>query len=134
MIITKRLLKSRRGSGYIDAVIVVMVFMLGLTLVVKTLPAYQMKRQLDLFATEICRTAEITGRIGVETNARIAEMREQTGLNPTIVWNPASGNVQLNGDISVVCTASINLSYFKFTTPAITLRAKATGKSEVYWK
>ncbi|HBR07504.1 MAG TPA: hypothetical protein DD735_01255, partial [Clostridiales bacterium] len=55
-------LKARRGDGYIDVCVLILCVMLVITLAVKVLPVYVAKQQLDTYATELVREAEITGR------------------------------------------------------------------------
>lgn len=131
----RRIMKSRRGEGYIDTAIGVLCLMLVIAFAVKLFPVFTAKQQLDIFATEIVRQAEIMGSTNV--SGRIEKMKEQTGLNPQIRWNCDyySGNkVQLNGDIEVVLTTKVDLGFFTFGSFPIEIRAKATGKSEVYYK
>ena len=92
------------------------------------------KQQLDTFATELIREAEIAGRVGSETDRREQALREQTGLNPDISWS-RTGRIQLNQEVAVTVTYETNIGLFSgFGSFPITLRADATGKSEVYWK
>ena len=130
----KQILRCRRGEGYIDVVILVLVVMLVLALAISVLPAFIYKQQLDNFATEIAREAEIAGRVGTETDRRAQVMREKTGLDPTISWSN-SGRIQLNQEFTVTVTMQYDLGLFGgFGSFPITLRAEASGKSEVYWK
>ena len=99
----KRKLRCRRGEGYIDVVITVLCVMLVLALALQVLPAFIYKQQLDNFATELAREAEIAGRVGSETDRRAQVMREKTGLNPDISWS-ASGRIQLNQEFTVTVT------------------------------
>lgn len=57
----KGILKSRRGEGYIDVAIGILCLMLVVALAVSFLPVFTTKQQLDLFAAEIVREAEIVG-------------------------------------------------------------------------
>lgn len=93
----KRILTSRRGEGYIDVCILVLCAMLVIAFAVKLLPIFIAKQQLDTFATELVREAEIAGRIGTETDRRAQALREQTGLTPDIQWS-GTGHIQLNGE------------------------------------
>lgn len=128
------LLKSNRGEGYIDVVVLVLCAMLVIALAVKVFPAYIIKQQVDTFAVELMREAEIAGRVGTETTQRELILREKTGINPTIVWSK-SGQIQLNEEITVTVTYPINIGLFGgFGSFPITLRADAAGKGEVYWK
>ena len=57
-------LRNNRGSGYIDVVVIILSVMMVIALAVSVFPAYVAKSQLDTFAQELCREAEICGRIG----------------------------------------------------------------------
>lgn len=129
-----KLLKNRHGEGYIDVVVLVLCAMLVIALAVRVLPAFIAKNQLDSFAAELCREAEIAGRIGTETNLRAQVLREKTGLDPVISWS-RSGNIQLNQEFTVTLTLQVDIGLFGgFGSFPVTLTAKASGKSEVYWK
>ena len=127
-----KLLKSKRGEGYIDVCVLVLCAMLVIALAVQVLPVFISKNQLDTYATELCREAEISGRVGSETSRRAAVLTEQTGLSPRISWSK-TGSIQLNEEITVTLTLEKNLGLFGgFGSFPITLRSQASGKSEVY--
>lgn len=130
----KKILKSKRGEGYIDVCVLVLCAILVIALAVKVLPVFIAKQQLDTYATELCREAEISGRVGSETSRRAAVLTEQTGLSPRISWSK-TGSIQLNEEITVTLTLEKNLGLFGgFGSFPITLRSQASGKSEVYHK
>lgn len=127
-------LKSKRGEGYIDVAVLVLCAMLVIALAVKVFPVYIAKNQLDTFASELCREAEISGRVGSETTQRAQVLKEKTGLDPAITWSRA-GKIQLDQEFTVTVSEQKNIGLFGgFGSFPITLRAQATGKSEVYWK
>lgn len=127
-------LKSRRGEGYIDVAVLVLCAMLVIALAVKVFPVYIAKNQLDTFATELCREAEISGRVGSETTQRAQVLKEKTGLDPAVTWSK-TGKIQLDQEFTVTVSVQKNIGLFGgFGSFPITLRAQATGKSEVYWK
>lgn len=131
----KRILKSKQGEGYIDVAIGILCLMLVVALAVSFFPVFTTKQQLDLFAAEIVREAEITG--GTHVSSRITTMRQQTGLDPQIEWDCdyfSGSRVQLNGDISVTLTDTVDIGFFFFGSFPVQIRAKASGKSEVYYK
>lgn len=131
----KRILSSKKGEGYIDIAVGVLCLMLVVAMAAQFMPVFVKKQQLDLFAAEIIREAEITG--GTNVSSRIDMLRGQTGLNPDITWECEyySGNcVQLNGDITVTLTDRVDVGFFTFGSFPIEIRAKASGKSEVYYK
>ena len=128
------LLKNTRGEGYVDVIVLVLCAVLVLALAMRVLPVFIQKQQLDTFATELVREAEVSGRVGSETSRRAAILSEQTGLWPDIEWS-ASGRIQLNHEVTVTLTMETNIGLFgEFASFPITLRSQATGKSEVYWK
>lgn len=130
----KRLWRDRSGEGYVDMVVLVLCGMLVLALCVQVLPVFVKKQQLDVFATELVREAEISGRVGAETDRREESLIEKTGLEPDISWLQ-EGRIQLNKDVSVTLTYETNIGLFgKFGSFPVTLRTEASGKSEVYWK
>lgn len=131
---TKRILKSRRAEGYIDICILMLCAMLVIALAVRVLPVYIQKQQVDTFAVELIREAEIAGRVGSETTRREQALREKTGLSPTVLWSK-SGKIQLNEEVAVTVTYQTDIGLFAgFGSFPITLRSDAAGKSEVYWK
>lgn len=130
-----KLLKSKRGEGYIDIAIGIFCLMLVIAFAVSLLPVFTAKQQLDVFATEIVRQAEITGSTSV--SGRINALKEQTGLAPDVRWDCdyfSGSKVQLNGDIAVRLTDTVDIGFFIFGSWPIEIQAKATGKSEVYYK
>lgn len=129
-----KLIKSKRGEGYIDAAVLVMCMMLVIALSVSALPVFVTKNKVDTYTTELCREAEIAGRVGSETTLRAQVLTEKTGLAPNVSWSK-SGRLQLNEEFTVTVTAQTDLGIFGgFGSFPITLKAEAIGKSEVYWK
>ena len=130
----KQFFKNNRGEGYIDVVVLVLCAMLMIALAVKVFPAYIVKQQVDTFATELVREAEITGRVGSETTARELLLRERTGITPNVAWSK-TGRIQLNEEVTATVTCRVEIGMFGgFGSFPITLRADAAGKGEVYWK
>ena len=135
----RKLLRSKRGEGYFDVVIIVLVVVMAIALIMAVAPVVSAKIQLDNYADELVREAEISGRIGSETTSRARVLTEKTGLNPKIEWS-RTGKIQLNQEFSVTCTYTMDIGFGgqklppKFGSFPVTLTAKATGKSEVYWK
>ena len=59
-----KVLRKNKASGYIDVAVIILSSMMILAMVVSVIPAYITKMQLDTFAEELCREAEICGNIG----------------------------------------------------------------------
>lgn len=135
----KKVLLSAHGEGYIDVIVLVLAAMLVLAVSIKVFPVFVVKYQLDTYANELCRTAEISGRIGPETTARTEELKAQTGIEPEITWTASymgdTHKVQLNKSFTVLLKHNVNIGLFgSFGSFPVELTAKATGRSEVYWK
>ena len=134
----KKILKCKRGEGYIDTVVIIIAAMLVISFSVKVFPVFIAKNQLNNYANEIIRTAEISGRVGAEVNGNEDKLKEQTGINPVISWNGSyisgTDKVQLNDEITVTVSSTVDIGFFSFGSFPIELKAKATGRSEVYWK
>lgn len=129
-----KLLCSKRGEGYIDVVVLVLCAMLVIAIAVRVFSVYIAKNQLDTFASELCREGEIAGRVDSETSLRAQELKDKTGLNPVITWSK-TGKIQLDEEFTVTVSMQANIGLFGgFGSFPITLKAQATGKSEVYWK
>ena len=118
----KRLLKDKRGEGFVDVCVLVLAIAMVLALVVRIAPVFVAKQNLDVFADELVRTAEA------------ADLRDQTGLDPNISWSD-TGKIQLGNEVEVTLTTTVNIGLFgEFASFPVTLTAKASGTSEVYWK
>jgi hypothetical protein len=129
-----RVLRSKRGEGYIDVVILVLCVMLVIAVAVSVLPVFVTKNKLDTYASELCREAEIVGCVGTQTTLRAQVLTEQTGLDPNISWSK-TGNIQLNDEVTVTLTIQVDIGLFGgFGSLPVTLTSKASGKSEVYHK
>ena len=125
---------NESGEGYIDTVVLVLCTMLVIALAVRVYPIYVVKLQLDNFADELIREAEIAGRVGSETSGREHVLNEKTGLYPSVSWSK-TGNIQLNEEVTVTLTLERNIGLFGgFGSFPVQLKARASGKSEVYHK
>ena len=134
-----KILRSKNGEGYVDIIVIVMSFMLVIIFAIKTIPVLYVKHQLNIYANEICRTAEITGSVDSETTIKAQMLSQQTGLDPDIQWETnyisGSNKIQLNEDITVILSYEVDIGLFgSFGSFPIHLISKACGRSEVYWK
>lgn len=130
----RKLWKDQRGENYIDVTVLVLIGMLILAFTMKVYPVYVTKTNLDTFANELVREAEISGRVGTETTQRQRILEERTGLHPSVSWS-RSGNIQLNEEVTVTVKIREDIGLFStFGSFPVELTARATGKSERYFK
>ena len=66
----RKIVRDKRGEGYIDVAVMVLCVMLVIALGVRLFPIFITKMQVDNFADELAREAEISGRVGSETSNR----------------------------------------------------------------
>ena len=123
---------NTRGEGYIDTCVLILCAMLVIALAVKVLPVYVAKQQLDTFAAELVREAEITGRVGSETTSRAQVLSERLEIDPDIRWS-RTGRIQLNEEVTVTLTMDVDIGFGGLGSFPIELTAQASGRSEVYW-
>ncbi len=132
MITISKLMKEKRAEGYLDTAVLVLAAVMVIAIAVHVCPVYITKLQLDGFADELVREAEIAGRVDWETEQREVALREKTGLAPTVTWS-RTGDIQLNQEITVTLTLDKDIGLFGiFGSFPVRLTARATGKSEVY--
>ena len=130
----KSRIKKRRGEGYIDVCVMIVSALLVIAFALQVLPVFIAKQQLDTYATELVREAEIAGCVGSETTRREEALNERMNITPVVDWSQY-GRIQLNHEVTVTVTMRKDIGLFGgFGSFPVTLTAHATGKSEVYWK
>ena len=126
--------KNRNGSGFVDLCVLVLAMVMVIALVIKVLPVFIAKQNLDTFTTEIVRTAEVAGCVGSATTSKANSLKNETGLSPIIKWSQ-TGNIQLGQEVTATLTTTVNIGLFgDFASFPITLTSKATGTSEIFHK
>lgn len=137
----KKKLKTESGFAYLDAVIVMMIVMLVLSIIIGVLPVFFQYQDLNYMAHEVVKTAETEGNIGAKTLERYDEVRSDTGLNPKGISFTgtekigATKNVQINDTIRVTLTSDfVWFSGFLGGGINTELSSTASGRSGVYYK
>lgn len=125
--------KSNKGEGYVDVVIMCLVTMLVLSFIISVVPIFFTKLNLDNYANELMREAELAGRVGTETTSRLNRLNEIKSVYPTVSWS-RTGNIQLGTEFTVTVSAQADFSFFIFQNWKVNLNSTATGVSEVYRK
>lgn len=129
----KKLKAGKPGEGYIDVVVLILCAMLVIGLAVEVMPVYIAKHNLDTYATELVREAEIAGQVGSATSTRASILSERLGITPEVSWSRI-GRIQLNEEVTVTCRITMDIGFGGLGSFPVELVAQATGKSEVYWK
>lgn len=129
----KKLLKSPKGSLVFEAPVMLVIAIMIIAIGLYSFPAIIAKQQLDTYATELKRTAELTGMVGTETTKKEQKLSSETGLNPDVTWSK-TGKIQLDDEFTVTCSITKNIGFGWFGSFPVPLSSKQTGRSEVYWK
>ena len=113
----RNIVKCKRGEGYIDVCIIVLVFVMIMALMLAAVPVFVAKIQLDNFADELVREAEIAGQIGSETTARAAVLSEKTGLSADVISKILRSERKMTAEeFLAICDAlDINPNEFRAT-------------------
>jgi hypothetical protein len=129
-----KLLKSQRGEFVISTAVFLFLVVLAIASALYIFPCFTAKQQLDTYASELCRIAEVSGCVGRETDIRAQELTAVTGISPDIEWSQA-GKIQEGQTINVTCSVTKETGLWGgIGSFPVTLHSTASGKSEVYWK
>ena len=133
-----KFLNDKKGEGYIDGVVVVLIAVLGIAFALNVYPVFVAKSNLNQFASEVIREAEISGQVGSSVNERIEKLEKELIKVDTIDWDAdfiqGTKKVQLDGSIELEVTKTVDIGFFEFGSFPVTLVAKDSGFSERYWK
>lgn len=129
----KKVLQSTRGSSSIEYVFLMIAVMAFIVVFLNIASVKATQDNLNTYARELCRTAEISGRVGEETTERAQELTENMGISPEVKWS-TTGEIPLDGDVTVICTSEQKIGLGGIGSWPVTLKGTASGKSEKYWK
>ena len=130
-------LKEKRGEGYIDIAVTILVVAFLLVFFVNAASLIALNQNLKTIADHLTDYACLHGTTDVGSYA--AELYEQTGVDFSCDFSEsrtldAQGHVQLGEPI--VCTVSCQTSFLGFGDFVFPVAVTATsrGMSQVYWK
>ena len=135
----KKLLHSRRGEGYIDTCVSVIVFVMIMVVAINIFSFITLKTEMDEICDELIETATYTGEFGNEFWERDGELLDgyyYYGIDTTAekFYNSSYQRVQLGDTMRVtidVRTYIKGLGVFKIP---VTVSVTKSGISEKYWK
>lgn len=135
----RKIIKSKKGDGYLDVVILVLCSMMMLVLSINVFSFLTMKQDLDYYAKEMLTIATLKGRTQCSAIVeRQITLTEETGLAPTIAYETTSfdntDKVQKGEIIQVTLTIETSFKGFGVLNFPLTLISKYSGDSQVYWK
>lgn len=134
-----RVLKNKRGEGYIDVAVAVLVIVFLLIFSVSIFSKIAVRQDLDYMCKELVEIATTTGKVGNEVNERYEQLCEEIGFRPTMTinadyYNSSDKTVQLGDVITVKLTYSTSLFGFGGSVMPFDVSVKESGLSRIYWK
>lgn len=133
------LIMNKRGDGYIDVVISILVAMMMIALILNIFSFMTLKQDMDYFAKEMINCASANGTTSGKVSARYYELMTETGIAPSVTWsttyfNASQQTVQLGDTIQLTLTLQSSVRGFGRINIPVTLTAKHSGISQKYWK
>ncbi|MCM1488984.1 MAG: DUF4320 family protein [Firmicutes bacterium] len=135
----ERLLKNKKGEGYIDICVGVIVFVMVLVIAINIFSFVTLRIEMDQIADELIEAATYSGCFGTDFQNRDYDMLTEyfyydIDYDADKYFNSTYGRVQLGGKMWVeisVHTYVKGLGVFKIP---VTLTVHKSGLSEKYWK
>ena len=135
----KKLMRSRKGEGYIDTCVSVIVFVMILVVAINVFSFITLKQEMDQIANELIETATASGCFYQEFGERDFELLNEyyyydINTSAEKYFNSAYYRVQLGDTMTVkidVQTYLKGLGVFKIP---VTVSVTKSGISEKYWK
>lgn len=132
-----KLVKNKKGEGYIDVAITIMIVAFVLIFVVNMVSLVALNQNLKTISDQLVEYASQHGTVAIDSYAQ--SLSEKTGIDFTYSFEGSelyysTGQVQL-GD-TIQCTVTYSLSFMGFgnATHGVELNASTSGISRVYWK
>ena len=136
------LIKNKKGEGYIDLAItllIIVIFMVGL---LSIFPLITTQQSLNVAARQIARLVEVTGSAGSDVEAAIQSMDivQPDSITWDTTWlDPSEKTIQLKTPFKVTVSKNVQVIILR---PAVgepvafnlTISSAAEGISEVYHK
>lgn len=131
-------LKNRRGEGYIDVCVSLLVIIMVVVLALNVFSFLTLKMDMDYFAREMIDAATMSGNVYSSTVVRrYNELTDEVGFAPAYSWNAAyysGGKVQYGNTIQITLTYNTHIAGLGIGNFPITLKARYSGLSQEYWK
>lgn len=135
----KRILQNKRGEGYIDICVGVVVFVMLLVIAINIFSFVTLRMEMDQIADELLETATYTGCFGNEFYSRDNELLDQYfyynyDYGADEYFNTAYRRVQLGHVMWVKVSVTTDIKGLGIFKIPMTLTLKKSGLSEKYWK
>ena len=130
---------SKRGEGYVDTAISVVVFVMILVVAINIFSFIALKQEMDQIAEELIEAATYAGSFEGEFWNRDSELLNQYyyyGISTSAekYFNSGYGRVQLGDTMTVKIDVTTHLKGLGIFKIPVTVSVTRSGISEKYWK
>ena len=136
------LLRDKSGGMFVDVILGLMIIIIITAVMVAIFPAFALAQELNQTARMAARVVEVTGCVGDEAEEVLYQSSNM--VPDSVEWevdyhNEIDRTIQLKNTFTVILTKDVPITIMQptFGPPiqiTLTLRADASGVSEVYWK
>lgn len=135
----KKILRSKRGEGYIDTCVGMLVFVMMLVVIINIFSFVTLKTEMDEICDELIETATYTGCYGDEFWSRDTALLDKYyyyGIDTEAekYYNSSYQRVQLGDTMTVTIDVTTHLKGLGIFKIPITVSVSKSGISEKYWK
>lgn len=132
-------LKNKRGEGYVDMCVGVIVFVMILVIAINIFSFITLRIEMDQIADELLETATYTGCFGSEFWERDSELLDQyyyygIDYDADEYFNTSYHRVQLGHTMRVTVSVGTYVKGLGVFKIPVTLRVTRSGLSQKYWK
>ena len=133
-----KILTSRKGEGYIDVAVSLIVIMLVIVLALNVFSFLTLKMDMDYFAQEMVDVATICGSTSSQDVIdRYNELAAEVGFSPAYSWTAryySGSKVQYGEPIQVTISYQSYIAGLGAAGIPVTLSSTYSGLSQKYWK
>ena len=135
----RKLLKSRKGEGYIDMCVGVVCFVMVLVVAINIFSFVTLRIELDEIADNVLEAATESGAFGTEYNSMVSSMKSDyygfsAAPGAERYFNTSLKRVQLGEKMWVTVSVQTKVKGLGIFEIPVTVSVKKTGLSEKYWK
>lgn len=135
----KKLLRSRKGEGYIDTCVSIIVFVMVMVVAINVFSFITLKTEMDEICDELIETATFTGEFGSDFWDRDGELLDDYyyyGIDTSAekFFNTGYQRVQLGDTMTVKIEVRTYLKGLGALRIPVTVSVQKSGISEKYWK
>lgn len=135
----QRLLKNRKGEGYIDICVGVIVFVMVLVIAINIFSFVTLRIEMDQIADELIEAATYSGCFSTDFWDRDGDMLDEyfyydIDYGADRYFNSTYKRVQLGNKMWVEVSVNTYIKGLGVFKIPVTLRVHKSGLSEKYWK